>query len=321
MVADFKKDDFRYKDVIPKKAGFGSKVATDFRRNWPIYLLLLPVVVYFIIFSYIPMVGILMAFQNFNLRLGFFNSPWVGFQHFIDFFSSHHFVRVIRNTFMISFYQLLLFPAPIIFALLLNELRSISFKRVVQTISYMPFFISTVVFAGIVLNFFSSTGAMTQVISFFGGPSGNLIGQPGMFRGIFVGTGLWQTLGFSSIIYVAAIAGVDQELYEAARMDGAGRLRQTWHITLPGIAPTVTILLILAIGQLLNVGFERIILLYSPATFETGDVISSFVFRRGLLEVDYSFGAAVGLFNSVVAFVLIIGANFFARRYSETSLF
>ena len=300
---------------------FRAKVATDFRRNWPIYTLLLPVVIYFIVFNYIPMVGVLMAFQNYNLRLGFFQSEWVGFQHFINFFNSHHFVRVIRNTFLISFYQLLLFPAPIIFALLLNELRSISFKRVVQTISYMPFFISTVVFAGIILNFFSSTGTATQIISFFGGPSGNLIGQPGMFRGIFVGTGLWASLGFSSIIYVAAIAGVDQELYEAARMDGASRLKQIWHITLPGIAPTITILLILSLGQLLNVGFERIILLYSPATFETGDVISSFVFRRGLLEVDYSFAAAVGLFNSVVAFVLIIMANYGARKMGETSLF
>ena len=300
---------------------FRAKVAKDFRKNWPIYMLLLPVVVYFIIFSYIPMVGVLMAFQNYNIRLGIFESDWVGLRHFIDFFNSHHFVRVIRNTFLISFYDLLLFPAPIIFALLLNELRSISFKRVVQTISYMPFFISAVVFAGIILNFFSSTGVMTQVISFFGGPSGNLIAQPGMFRGIFVGTGLWQTLGFSSIIYVAALAGVDQELYEAARMDGASRLRQTWHITLPGIAPTITILLILRLGQLLNVGFERIILLYGPATFETADVITSFVFRRGLLEVDYSFGAAVGLFNSVVSLVLILAANFAARRMSETSLF
>ena len=297
------------------------KVATDFVKNWPIYLLLLPVIIFFIVFSYIPMVGVLMAFQNYNMRLGFFGSEWVGFAHFVDFFNSHHFVRVIRNTFLISFYDLLLFPAPIVFALLLNELRSLSFKRVVQTISYMPFFISTVVFAGIILNFFSSTGAMTQVISFFGGPSGNLIGQPGMFRAIFVGTGLWQSLGFSSIIYVAALAGVDQELYEAARMDGASRLRQTWHITLPGIAPTITILLILRLGQLLNVGFERIILLYGPATFETADVIASFVFRRGLLEVDFSFGAAVGLFNSVVSLTLILLANYGARKWGETSLF
>ena len=296
-------------------------IAKDFRANWPIYLLLLPVIIFFIVFSYVPMVGIVMAFQNYNMRLGIFGSEWVGLMHFRDFFGSHHFVRIIRNTFLISFYGLLLFPAPIIFALLLNELRSLKFKRVIQTISYMPFFITTVVFAALIRNFFSSTGAATQIISFFGGPSGNLLGRADLFRPIFVGTGLWQTLGFSSIIYVAALAGVDQELYEAARMDGANRLRQTWHITLPGIIPTITILLILNLGQLLNVGFERIILLYGPATFETGDVIASFVYRRGLQEMNFSFGTAVGLFNSVVSLVLIIMANYGARKLGETSLF
>ena len=304
------------------KRSFGYRAKKDFLKNWPVYLILLPVVVYFFIFSYLPMVGITMAFQNFNIHRGWWDSPWVGFQHFADFFGSHHFNRIIRNTFLISLYDLLLnFPMPIIFALMLNELRNLKFKRVVQTISYMPFFISMVVIAGLIRDFFSSTGPMTQLISFFGGPSGNLLGNPSMFRGIFVGTQLWQSIGFASIIYVAALAGIDQEQYEAARLDGANRLRQIWHITLPGIRPTITILLVLRLGQLLNVGFERIILLYSPAVFETSDVIMSFVYRRGLIEADFSFGTAVGLFNSVVSLVLIIVANYIARKVGETSLF
>ena len=306
----------------PHKPKFGTRVKKDFIKNWPIYAILFPVVVYFFVFSYLPMVGISMAFQNFNIHRGFFDSPWVGFQHFIDFFNSHHFNRIIRNTFLLSLYDLLLnFPMPIIFALMLNELRHLTFKRVVQTISYMPFFISMVVIAGLIRDFFSSTGPMTEVISWLGGPSGNLLGNPDMFRGIFVGTALWQSIGFASIIYVASLASIDQELYEASRMDGASRMRQTWHITLPGIRPTITILLILRLGQLLNVGFERVILLYSPAVFETADVIGSFVYRRGLLENDFSFSTAVGLFNSVVSLVLIIAANYLARKVGETSLF
>ena len=301
---------------------FGNRTKKDFFKNWQVYLILLPVVIYFIIFAYVPMVGLTMAFQQFNIHRGWMDSPWVGFQHFTDFFSSHHFNRILRNTFLISLYDLLLnFPAPIIFALLLNELRNIKFKRVVQTISYMPFFISLVVITGLIRDFFNSTGPMTQLISFLGGPSGNLLGQPGMFRGIFVGTNLWQNIGFSSIIYVAALAGVDQEQYEAARLDGASRLRQIWHITLPGIRPTITILLILRLGALLSVGFERIILLYSPAVYETADVINSFVFRRGLIENDFSFATAVGLFNSVVSLVLILAANYISRKVGETSLF
>jgi len=304
------------------KHGFGFRAKKDFNKNWPIYLILLPVVVYFFIFSYLPMVGITMAFQNYNIHRGWWDSPWVGFQHFIDFFQSHHFNRIIRNTFLLSLYDLLLnFPMPIIFALMLNELRHLKFKRVVQTISYMPFFISMVVIAGLIRDFFASTGPMTQLISAMGGPSGNLLGMPNMFRGIFVGTQLWQSIGFASIIYVAALAGIDQELYEAAKLDGANRLRQTWHITLPGIKSTITILLILRLGQLLNVGFERVILLYSPAVYETADVIGSFVYRRGLIENSFSFATAVGLFNSVVSLVLIISANFIARKVGETSLF
>ena len=298
------------------------RIKKDFKSHWPLYLIISPVVIYFLIFNYAPMGGIVMAFQNYNIRAGIFGSEFVGFRHFTEFFGSFQFQRVMRNTFLLSFYDLLVnFPAPIIFALLMNELRHLRFKRVIQTISYMPFFISMVVIAGLIMDFFSSSGAMTLLISRLGGPSGNLMGQARLFRPIFVGTNLWQTIGFSSIIYMAALSGIDQEQYEAATIDGAGRLKQTWYITLPGIAPTIIILLILRIGQLLTVNFERVLLLYSPATYETADVISTFVFRRGLLDFDFSFATAVGLFNSIVALTLIMMANFAARKTTETSLF
>jgi len=298
------------------------KIKKDFKAHWPLYLIVSPVIIYFLIFNYAPMGGIVMAFQNYNIRAGIRGSEFVGLRHFTEFFGSFQFQRVMRNTFLLSFYDLLVnFPAPIIFALLMNELRHLRFKRVIQTISYMPFFISMVVIAGLIMDFFSSSGAMTLLISRLGGPSGNLMGQARLFRPIFVGTNLWQTIGFSSIIYMAALAGIDQEQYEAATIDGAGRLKQTWYITLPGIAPTIIILLILRIGQLLTVNFERVLLLYSPATYETADVISTFVFRRGLLDFDFSFATAVGLFNSIVALTLILTANFAARKTTETSLF
>jgi len=299
-----------------------TKIKEDFRHNWQLYLIVSPVIIFFLIFSYAPMAGIVMAFQNYSIAGGIFGSEWVGLQHFRDFFGSMQFPRLMRNTFLLSFYDLLLnFPAAIIFALLMNELRNLKFKRVIQTISYMPFFISMVVVAGIIMNFFSSTGAMTMLISSLGGPSGNLMGQAGMFRSIFVGTNLWQNIGFNSIIYMAALAGIDQEQYEAATIDGANRLKQTLYVTLPGLAPTITIMFILRVGNLLTVNFEKVLLLYSPATFETADVISTFVFRRGLLQLDYGFSTAVGLFNSVIALVLILAANFVARKTSETSLF
>jgi putative aldouronate transport system permease protein len=299
-----------------------NRVKKDFRSNWPIYLILLPVIIYFAIFAYVPMAGILMAFQNFTIKGGIWGSPWVGFKNFADFFGAYQFLRLLRNTFLISFYDLLLnFPAPIIFALLMNELRSVKFKRVIQTISYMPYFVSLVIICGIIIDFFSSNGAMTSVISFFGGPSGNLLGMEGMFRPIFVGTNLWQSIGFSSIIYMAALSGIDQELYEAAVLDGANRLRQTWHITLPGISPTIIILLILRLGSILNVSFEKVILLYSPAVYETADVISSFVYRKGLMEFNYGYSTAVGLFNSVISLIIIITTNAISRKVSETSLF
>lgn len=297
-------------------------IKKDFKLNKALYLIVAPVIIYYIIFHYIPMVGLVMAFQRFRPGLGIFGSEWVGLRHFVDFFSSMYFVRLLRNTFLISFYDLLVgFPAPIIFALMLNEVRNRYFKKTVQTISYMPFFISLVIICGIIVEFTSSQGLVSQIVSFFGGRPRNYLARPEFFRTIFVSTNVWQSIGFGSIIYLAALSGIDQELYEAATIDGAGRWRQTRHVTLPGIAATIIILLILRTGSLLTVGFEKIILLYSPATYETADVISSFVYRKGLLEFNYSFSTAVGFFNSVINLVLIFSANALSRKYSETSLF
>lgn len=298
------------------------KVKKDWKKNKVLYILLIPIILYFIIFSYIPMVGILMAFQDFNPGKGIFGSQWVGLKHFLSFFNDIYFFRLIRNTFLISFYDMLFgFPAPIIFALLLNEVRNKYFKKSIQTISYMPHFISTVVVAGLIVDFTGRNGLVSQIVSFFGGEKTNWLSKPEYFRTIFVASNIWQSLGFSSIIYLSALAGVDQELYEAAWLDGAGRWKQVWHITLPSISPTIITLLILRVGGLMSVGFEKIILLYSPLTYETADVISSYVYRRGLVELNYSFGTAVGLFNSLVSLILIVFANKMSRKYSEISLF
>jgi len=265
--------------------------------------------------------GLIMAFQDFSVARGLWDSRWVGFEHFQNFFNSIFFYRLIRNTLLINVYRLVIFfPLPIIFAICLNEIRSQLFKRTVQTISYLPFFISSVVVISILREFVASEGIITQIAVFFGDPGGALLGRPEWFRTLFVGQHIWTQLGFASIIYISALSAIDMELYEAAKIDGAGRLKQTWYVTLPGLAPTVIILLILQIGQLMNVGFETILLMYSPATFETADVISTYVFRVGIQENNFSFATAVGFFNSVINLLLIVTANMISRRYGETSL-
>jgi len=290
--------------------------------NWQIYLLALPIIAYFITFSYIPMLGVVMAFQRFNPKLGYFRSPWIGLDNFKDFFGSYYFWRLIRNTFLISFYNLIFaFPTPIIFALLLNEVKNRYFKRTIQTISYLPHFISMVVICGIIRIFTDNDGLITMLVVALGGKQRNLLTDPKLFRPIYVASDIWQGIGFNSIIYLAALSSVDQELYEAAIIDGAGRWKQTWHITLPGIAPTIIIMLILRMGSLFSVGFEKIILLYNSMTYETADVISSFTYRKGLLDFNYGYSTAVGLFNSVINFGMLMIANFLSRKYSETSLF
>lgn len=299
------------------------RISEELKRNYILYIMAVPIVLYFALFCYLPMTGLVIAFKRYSVAQGIFGSPWVGLKNFNDFFGGVYFGRVLKNTLLISFYNLIFgFPAPIIFALLINELKGQKFKKVVQTITYLPHFISLVVICGIITNFFSTNGVVTQLISFFGGKTMNYIGSADYFRAIYVITDIWQGIGWSSIIYLAALMGIDAELYEAASIDGAGKLRKIWHITLPGIMPTVVILLIMRVGQLLSVGHEKIILLYGPATYETADVISSFIYRRGLQEANqYSFSAAVGMFSSVVNLIVLFAANTFSRKVSETSLF
>ena len=297
-------------------------IRRDLVRNKGIYLMFIPVLAYFVLFHYIPMYGAQIAFRDFEPRFGIVGSKFVGFKHFASFFSSSYFVRLLRNTLLLSFLQLLFgFPAPIILALLMNELRCKVFKRVVQTVTYLPYFISLMVVCSLVINYCSKDGLINDLIEAFGGERQSLLLQAKYYRTIHVASGVWQNMGWNSIVYISALAAVDQQLYEAAVIDGAGRWRQTIHITLPGIVPTIVVMLIMRMGTIMNVGFEKVILLYNSGTYETADVISSFVYRKGLQEANYGYSAAVGLFNSVVNTLLLVGTNAISRHLNETSLF
>ncbi len=297
-------------------------LAADLIRNRWKYLLVLPVILYFILFAYKPMYGVIIAFKDFRPSLGIWDSPWAGFKHFENFFQDVYFRRIITNTFAISLLSILWgFPAPIILALLLNELKCLPFKRTVQTISYMPHFISLVVLCGIIRSFTLTDGAANDVIVFLGGQRSSLLSNPALFRTIYVATDIWQQIGWGSIIYLAALSGIDQEQYEAARIDGAGRFRQMTSITLPGLLPTISVLFILRMGGVLNVGFEKILLLYQPTTYEVADVISTYVYRKGIMEGGWSYSTAIGLFNSLVNVVFLLVTNALSKKYNEVSLF
>ncbi|MDR2398136.1 MAG: ABC transporter permease subunit [Spirochaetaceae bacterium] len=296
-------------------------IRKDMQRNWSLYLLVLPVILFYALFCYKPMYGALIAFKDFSPGRGFARSPWVGVENFVRFFNSPYFFRLLRNTFLISFYNLLFgFPAPIILALLLNEVRHITYKRLAQTITYLPHFISIIVIAGMITDFSMSTGLFNDIIEFFGGKRFPLLQTPSLYRTIYVASDVWQGVGWGTIIYLSALSGIDPQLYEAAMIDGAGRFKQLIHVTLPSITPTIVILLILRIGHLLGVGYEKTILLYNPATYETADIISTYVYRVGLLEQNWSYSTAIGIFNSAVNFSLLLLANKMSRKLSETSL-
>ncbi len=304
-----------------RRPSFSSRVVRDFLLNKYLYLMMVPVIVYYVIFHYTPMYGAIIAFKDYTPMKGITGSPWVGLDNFKDFFSSYYFWRILKNTLVISLYSLCFeFPAPIILAILINEVRNAAFKRVVQSITYMPYFISMIVICGMIKDFTNSGGIINSMFALFGGDGQAMLQKPEMFRGIYIVSEIWQKIGWESIIYIAALMSIDQEQYEAARMDGAGRWKQILHITLPGIMPTITILFILRMGNLLNVGFEKIILLYNPVTYDTADVINTFVYRKGLLEFGWSYSAAVGLFNSVFNLILLISANWISRKVNENSL-
>lgn len=296
-------------------------VKDDVRRNWSLYLMILPVLVFYIVFMYKPMYGAIIAFKKYSPGLGIGGSPWVGFENFEYFFKNPDFVRILTNTIKISLSLIIFgFPAPIILTLMFNELRNQRFKRVAQTVSYMPHFISLVVICGIIRTFVADGSIIQQLVQAFDGRSGSLLGRKEAFLSIYVISDIWQNIGWDCIIYLAAISGIDQQLYEAAQVDGAGKWKQMLHVTLPGISPTIVIMLILRVGNILSVGYEKIILLYNPQIYETSDVVSSYVYRMGFESRDWSYSTAVGLFNSVVNFIVIIAANTISKKISDTSL-
>ncbi len=294
----------------------------NYRQNRMLYWMLLPSLVYVLIFNYLPMAGLAMAFQDYSLTRGIFGSKWVGLKNFRDFFGGIYFSRTLGNTLILSLLDLLIcFPAPIILALMLNEVQTMRYKKVIQTVSYIPHFISMVVAAGLIKEFTNSTGVIANIVSAFGGTPKSYISLPQYFRSIFTVSQVWQTIGFNSIIFLAALSGIDQELYDAAKIDGANRMQQMWHVTLPGIASTIIIMLILRCGAIMNVNFEKVLLLYSPSTYETADVISTYVYRIGIVKQKIGYSTAVGLFNSVVSLALVLTANKLSRTYTDSSMF
>lgn len=299
----------------------GRMVKKDWRQNKSLYVLIIPVIAFYVLFSYKPMYGALIAFKNYTPALGFSGSPWVGLDNFKRFFNGIYVGRLFRNTVLLSFYNLLFgFPAPIILALMLNEVKSKKFKSLTQTITYLPHFISMIVIAGMITNFCMTKGIINDIIVFFGGTASPLMQNPKYYRTIYIVSSIWQQIGWGSIIYLSALSGVDSQLYEAASIDGAGKWKQLLHVTIPGITPTIVIMLVMKIGHLMSMGYEKTILLYNPSTYETADIISSYVYRVGLLDQDWSYSTAIGLFNSVINLALIIFANKMSKKLTETSL-
>lgn len=286
-----------------------------------LYIIMVIPMIYYILFHYMPMYGVIVAFKDYNIVKGVMGSPWAGFKHFQKFLTDPYFWKLVRNTLLLNIYGLVWgFPIPIILALLLNELKGGRFKRLVQTVSYLPHFISTVVVCGMVVNFLSYDGILNQLVEAFGGGRIQWLMDPKYFRTIFTASGIWQTAGWTSIIYLSALTGVDQEVVEAAMIDGANRWNRIRHVTLPAISATISTMLIMNLGKLMNLGYEKVLLLYNGSTYETADVISTYVYRRGILSNDFSYATAVGLFQSVIGVILLITANKVSKKISETSL-
>lgn len=303
--------------------GYFARLKREFLANKSVYFMALVPVIWYIVFCYIPMGGIVIAFQKYNIRLGILGSQWVGLKNFERFFSDPYFVRSLRNTVVISLSSIIFsFPLPIIFALLLNELNHKWFMKSVQTITYIPYFISLVVLCGMVKTFVSDDGIVTRLIEMFCGADikESLLNKPNMFTAIFVGSGIWQGVGWSSIIYTAAISGIDQELYEAASIDGATRFQKVIHVTIPSIVQTIVVLFILRLGSALTVDYQKILLLINQLNAEKAEVLSYFIYQRGLINSDYSLSTAAGLFNSVINLALVWGANALSRKVSEIAL-
>jgi len=303
----------------PKMKG---KLWEYIKRDKYLYMLLLPGLICLFTFCYLPMYGVIIAFKEYNIFVGIFESEWVGFLQFERLFRSPDFIRTIINTLLISIYKMIFgFPAPIILALLLNELNNRYFKKFAQTVLYLPHFISWVTFAGIITTFLNpTTGVINDIIAYFGGRKIDFLAEKGMFRSILVITDIYKGMGWGTIVYLAAISGVDPELYEAAIVDGASRFKQVWHITLPSIRSVIVIIFILNLSNILNAGFEQVFMLYNPLVYEVGDIIDTYVYRKGMIDSNYSLSSAAGLFKNIVAFVLIISTNYVVKKLGEDGL-
>lgn len=302
-----------------KKKGLGG----SFKRNWQLWILLTPALAYILLFCYQPMYGALIAFKDFNPRLGIMGSPWAGLKYFEQFFQTSIFSKTLLNTILLSAFNLLWsFPIPIVFALLLNQVRNKKFKAFIQTVTYAPNFISVVVLVGMVTLFLApGSGFLTGILDKLGAKDSLYLVRPEYFRTIYIASGIWQTMGFSSIIFLAALTGVSPELHESAMIDGAGITKRIWHIDIPAILPTIVIMLIMAIGNILSIGYEKVYLLQNGMNLEVSEIISTYVFKTGIRSAQYSFATAVGLFNSVINLVLLVSANFIAKKSTEISLF
>ncbi|HYH04050.1 MAG TPA: ABC transporter permease subunit [Bacillota bacterium] len=294
----------------------------SWKKNWELYLLILPVILYFVIFKYGPMYGLQIAFKDYLPVKGFFESPFVGLKHFIRFFNSYNFWELIKNTLGISLYQLVIgFPVPILLALMINEVRIKWFKKTVQTVTYAPHFLSTVVLVGMLAAFLSPrNGLVNQIIQAFGGKAIYFMAEAGWFKTLYVLSGIWQNAGWSSIIYMATLANIDVEMYEAAAIDGAGRFKRLIHLTIPCILPTAIIILIMDFGKIMNVGFEKVFLMQNQLNIGASDVISTYVYTVGIQGSQLSYATAIGLFNAVINFGLLIGVNKISKKLTETSL-
>ncbi len=304
------------------KVGKSIKLRKRWNEQKYLFFMILPCLAYYFIFHYMPMYGVIIAFKKFDMVKGIMGSSWVGLDNFVRFFEGPYAFRLIKNTLLLSIYNLIFyFPIPIIFALFLNEVKNKWFKKAVQTVSYLPHFVSVVIVVGMLQSMLSpSTGIINRVITSLGGESINFFMRPEWFRTLYISSTIWQEFGWGSIIYLAALSSVDAGLYEAAHLDGAGRFRCMWHITLPAISPTIITLLILKVGNLLTVGYEKVIMMYNPGIYETADIISSYVYRVGVSQANYSFGTAVGLMNSIVSMILILITNTVSKKLTETSL-
>ncbi|MFP4978690.1 ABC transporter permease [Paenibacillus sp. CN-4] len=299
-----------------------SKLLRTWNKNKALWLMFLPCLLYYLIFRYAPMFGLVITFKDYNLFKGVWDSDWVGFKYYQMFLQNPDFWPLMKNTFLLGVYKLVFgFPAPIILAILLNEVRKAAFKRFVQTVSYLPHFISNVIVASMVIMFLSPTGGLiNNLLTGLGFAPINFMNEPGLFRGIYVLSEIWQHIGWETIIFLAALTAIDPMLYEAAEIDGAGRMRKIWNVTLPGIAPAIVITLILNVGKVLEIGFEKVFLMQNPAIYDTADIISTYVYRVGMVQGNFSYGASIDLFMGIISLIFIYCANFISRRVSETSL-